>query len=286
MSNPAPSAGADPMVSTAELASELGAPDLRLLDSSWFMDGRDARAGWRAAHIPGAGFFDIDAVADPDSSLPHMLPSPEAFAVAAGALGISRDDRIVIYDQAGLFSAPRGWWTFRAMGATRVRVLDGGLPKWRAEGRRLESGSEAAAPAVFEPRFQGHLVRNFDQVRANLEAQTFQLLDARAAPRFRGETPEPRAGLRSGHAPGAVNTPFAELLQANGTLKDRVALQALFAEKSVNLQGALVATCGSGLTAAIVALALARLGRSDVAIYDGSWSEWGSRGDAPVATGP
>ena len=275
----------DPMISTDALAALIGAPDLRILDASWHMDGRDGRALYEQAHIPGAVFFDIDGVSDRSSPLPHMLAAPEAFAQAAGALGVSEHGDIVVYDQAGLFSAARAWWNFRVMGAARVRVLDGGLPKWTAEGRPVEAGVTQAEPAVFHPNFRPELLKNFDAVKANIDARDFELLDARSAARFRAEAPEPRAGLKGGHVPGSLSLPCGSVLNADGTMKDANALAEVFDAAGVDRTAPLAASCGSGVTAPIVALALARLGRDDVAIYDGSWTEWGGRDDAPVATG-
>lgn len=275
----------DPLISTADLAAFMGEADLRVVDGSWFMDGRDARGAWREAHIPKAVFFDIDDVSDTTSSLPHMLPTPEAFARAAGDLGISETDRIVVYDQHGLFSAARVWWTFRAMGALNVQVLDGGLPKWRNEKRPLQSGAFAIRPAVFQARHRAGLVRDFERVGQELAAGD-QVLDARPGPRFRGEAPEPRQGLRSGHMPGARNLPFTELLNSDGTMKSAPDLAASFAAAGVDPARPVTTTCGSGVTAAILALALARLGQESAAVYDGAWAEWGSRSDAEVVTGP
>jgi thiosulfate/3-mercaptopyruvate sulfurtransferase len=276
----------DPLISTAELAAILGQPDVKLVDASWFLDGSDAKAGWREAHVPGAVFFDIDAISDHSNPLPHMLPTPEAFAEAVGKLGLGDQDHIVVYDQQGLFSAARVWWSLRAMGAERVQVLDGGLPKWRSEGRKVESGSVAIAPARFTAKFNPDLVRDVDQMKANVEARTFQVADARPAGRFTAEVAEPRAGLRSGHMPGARSTPFGSLLEANGTMKSADSLRVAFADAGVDVAGQIATTCGSGITASVVALALARLGRFDVPVYDGSWSEWGSREDTPIVTGP
>jgi thiosulfate/3-mercaptopyruvate sulfurtransferase len=274
----------DPLISTEALALQLGATDLRLVDASWFMDKRDATVAFRKARLPGAVFYDIDAVADPSSGLPHMLPSPEVFADAVGKLGIAEGDHIVCYDQQGLFSAARAWWTFRVFGAERVQVLDGGLPKWRAGGRPVESGEPHPAPATFHPTFHPELVADWQGVLANIDARDYQLVDARSGERFRGEAAEPRPGVRSGRVPGSFNAPFGTLLNPDGTMKDSAALTALFDAAHVDLISPITTTCGSGLTAAIVALALARLGRFDVAVYDGSWSEWGGRDDLPVAT--
>lgn len=275
----------DPLISTEDLAGLLKEPELRLVDGSWFMDGRDARAAWRESHIPGAVFFDIDAVSDTTSTLPHMLPTPEAFARAVGDLGIAETDHIVVYDQQGVHSAARVWWTFRVMGALQVQVLDGGLPKWRAEGRPLKSGSAAVTPALFQARRRPALVRDFQQVGLELEVGD-QVLDARSAARFNGEASEPRAGLKSGHMPGARNLPFGEVLNADGTMKSPEALAPVFAAAGIDPARPVTTTCGSGVTAAILALALARLGQDTAAVYDGSWAEWGSRSDAEVVTGP
>jgi thiosulfate/3-mercaptopyruvate sulfurtransferase len=275
----------DPMISTADLAVRLGDPKLRVLDASWHLDGRDGHGPWRASHIPGAAFFDIDAISDPDTSLPHMLPSPQAFAAAMGALGVSADDAIVVYDQYGLFSAARAWWSLRAMGASDVRVLDGGLPKWRTESRPLESGGRAIAPAFFHARPLPELVRDLAEMRVLVESGAEQIADVRPAARFRGEAPEPRHGLRGGHMPGAVNLPYATLLNPDGTMKSADALAALFAQNGLNPERPTVTTCGSGVSAPILALALARLGHDEVAVYDGSWTEWGGQEDTPVVTG-
>jgi thiosulfate/3-mercaptopyruvate sulfurtransferase len=259
---------------------------VRLLDASWYMpaDKRDPQKEFEAAHIPGAAFYDIDALSDHSSALPHMLPPPEQFARDAGALGIGDGDMVVVYDTAGLFSAARVWFAFKAMGHDRIAVLDGGLPAWKAAGWTLESGATAPKPAQFTARFNPALVRDFGDVKKALG--NTQILDARSAPRFEGSEPEPRAGLKSGHMPGAANLPYRAVLTSDGKLKDDASLQKLFSEKGVDLRAPIITSCGSGVTAAVVMLALEKLGARQVAVYDGSWTEWGGRDDTPIATGP
>ena len=276
-----------PLVSTAWLAERAGDESVVVLDASWHMPvaGRDAAGEFAKAHIPGAVFFDIDQVSDRDSPLPHMLPSPSEFAVAARRLGVTNASTVVAYDSVGLFSAARAWWTFRAMGHDAVFVLDGGLPRWIAEGRPLETGWRNPEHGDFKAHLRPELVRDLDQVTTALRDPSVQVLDARPAPRFKGEVLEPRAGLRSGHMPGAKNLPFTTLIDADA-LADPVRLRAVFAEAGIDAAKPAIATCGSGVSAAVIALALARLGHSDAAIYDGSWSEWGARNDTEVVTGP
>jgi thiosulfate/3-mercaptopyruvate sulfurtransferase len=277
---------ADPLVSTAWLADRLGDPDVQVVDATWYMPGEGTgRETYRSGHIPGAVFFDIDQVADHATDLPHMLPAPDVFAAQAGKLGLRRGATVVVYDAHGIFSAPRVWWTLRTMGFPKVFVLDGGLKGWRAEGRPLEAGEVTPPSTTLESVFDPHLVRDLDAVRELLERREAQLVDARAGPRFRGEAPEPRAGLRSGHMPGACNVPWGGLIHPDGTMKDAAGLRAAFEAGGVDLRGPIVTTCGSGVSAALLALALARIGRLDVPVYDGSWSEWGGRPDTPVATG-
>lgn len=274
----------DALVTTEWLAKHLGEADLRVVDGSWHMPqlGRDARAEHAAAHIPGAVFFDIDAIADRSSSLPHMLPDAEAFAAAVGALGIGRGDRVVVYDVRGVVSAARVWWTFRVFGHDAVAVLDGGLRKWRAEGRPVESGTPTPTARPFAARLRPELVRDLGAMRANLTSRSAQVLDARSAGRFAGTEPEPRAGLRGGHIPGSLSLPYETLYRANGTLKAPDELGAAFRAAGVDLGRPVVTTCGSGVTASVLALALYLVGRPDVAVYDGSWSEWGGRSDTPI----
>ena len=272
-----------PLVDPTWLSQHLARDDVRVVDGSWYLPsaGRDPRAEYAAGHIPGAVFVDIDAVSDPRSPLPHMLSTPEAFEAVVGALGISNEDHVVVYDGAGLFSAARAWWTFRVFGHDRVSVLNGGLPAWTAAGHSVESTKVTPPPRSFRARKRPELVRTLEQMRST----TASVVDARGRGRFEGTAPEPRAGLRSGHIPGSVNVPYTDLVKA-GALRPPADLAAAFAAAGVDVHSNIEASCGSGMTAAIIALALFVLGNESVAVYDGSWTEWGGRPDTPVETGP
>lgn len=276
------------LVTSEWLEAHLSDPDLAIVDGSWHMpaEGRNARAEFEAEHIPGAVFFDIDEIADDTSGLPHMLARPEKFSSKVRKLGIGDGKRIVVYDTKGLFSAARVWWTFRAMGAREVSVLDGGLPKWKAEGRPLEEGPPRVRERHFSARRQAAMVRDADDVLGIVaNGGTAQIVDARSAGRFTGTDPEPRAGLRGGRIPGSHNVPFNTLLNDDGTLKASDELAKRFEEAGVDLSKPVVTSCGSGVTAAVLSLALESLGHKNTALYDGSWSEWGGRDELPVETG-
>lgn len=275
------------LVSTDWLAKHLSDPDLRVLDASWYLPeaNRNAQHEYDNAHIPGARFFDIDDISDHRSDLPHMVPPVEKFMSRMRAMGVGDGHQVVVYDGAGLLSAARVWWLFRLMGQHNVAVLDGGFPKWQAEGREIEDLPPVVRDRHMTVRFQNHLVRDVTQVAAASKLEDHVIVDARAPARFRGDAPEPREGLRSGHIPGSRNVCFADLLNSDKTMKDVPDLRAIFEAAGVDLSKPVITTCGSGITAAVLSLALERIGVSDHALYDGSWAEWGMFPTVPVATG-
>jgi len=279
--NPLP----NPLVSTSWLTEHLGEPDLVVVDASWYLPAmaRDARGEYAAGHIPGAIFWDLDALSDSDTPLPHMLPDPQTLGRAIGQLGISSRDRVVVYDGSGAnLSAARIWWTLRVAGHDAVAVLDGGLGRWRAERRPLDPTVERRAPARFTVQWRPQLVGSLAGVRSAVQQGTTQVLDARSPGRFAGTEPEPRPGLRAGHIPGSRNLPFPELVDSEGKLHSPEELARRFTAAGVDLLKPIVTSCGSGVTACTLALGLHRLGHRDYAVYDGSWSEWGQPAGPPV----
>jgi len=275
------------LVSTDWLANNLNRPDLAVVDASWYLpaQNRDGKKEYLEAHIPGAVHFDIDEISDRSSPLPHMMPSADQFARQVGKLGISEDKTIIVYDGSGLFAAPRVWWMLRVFGGKDVRVLDGGFPRWKAEGRPTESGEAKPREAVFRPRFDARAVADTERVRRALDSGAAQVVDARSAERFTGAAPEIRPGIRSGHMPGALNAPSSTLID-NGRLKSPAELAKSLKSAGLDTEKPVITSCGSGVSAAIISLALDELGRPAEALYDGSWTQWASAPGNPVATGP
>ncbi len=275
------------LVSTDWLAAHLNDPDLRILDASWYLPdtGRDAQAEYLAAHIPGARFFDIDDISDHRSDLPHMAPPTEKFMSRMRSMGVGDGHQVVVYDGMGVFSAARVWWLFRLMGKMDVAVLDGGLPKWRAEVRETSDMPPVVRDRHMTTSRQNQLVRDVTQVARAAKLGDHVIIDARAPARFRGDAPEPRPGLRAGHIPGARNVFFRDLLNGDGTLKAADDLRGVFTAAGVDLTRPIITSCGSGVTASVLDLALERIGHRNHAVYDGSWSEWGMYPDLPIATG-
>jgi thiosulfate/3-mercaptopyruvate sulfurtransferase len=277
-----------PLVSTEWLARELGAPDLMVFDATKYLpnEPKDGKAEFLSAHVQGARYFDIDAVADPDTDLPHMVPSPGRFAKLLSAMGVGNTTRVVFYDQKGLASAARGWWLMRLFGHENAAVLDGGLPKWLKEGRPTEAGEPAPARELaFRPDFRSTRLRGVGDLLANVDSGTEQVLDARAAGRFTGAVPEPRAGMRSGHIPGSRSLPYTDLLNTDGTFRPVAELRDRFAAAGIDGSKPVITSCGSGVTACILTLGMVLSGLPEGAVYDGSWTEWGGRSDTPVAVG-
>ncbi|MBR9767176.1 MAG: 3-mercaptopyruvate sulfurtransferase [Paracoccaceae bacterium] len=275
------------LVSTEWLHAHLKDPDMRILDGSYYLPqmGRDPRAEYDAAHIPNARFFDIDDVADHGSDLPHMVPPVEKFMSRMRAMGVGDGHQVVVYDGMGLFSAARVWWLFKLMGQNNIAVLDGGLPKWQAEGRPVEDLPPVIRDRHMTVRRQNHMVKDVTQVSAASKLGDYEIIDARSPGRFRGEEPEPRAGLRPGHIPGSKNVCFKDLLNADQTMKNPVEIRQIFEAAGVDFNKPAITTCGSGVTAAVLSLGLERIGKTDHSLYDGSWSEWGMFPTVPVATG-
>ena len=279
----------DPLVSTEWLAAHINDSNVKVVDASFKLPGvlPLPKDDYLAAHLPGAVFFDVDAVSDHSNPLPHMFPTAEQFGRDVGALGISNADTVVVYDSGSWVAAPRAWWMFLSYGHSNVRVLNGGLKKWRAEGRPVESGEVKARPATFKASYDPKRVRSMEQMLANVGSGAEQVIDARAADRFEGRAPEPRPGIRSGHIPGSRNLPYSNLFDAGtGAMKPLEELRNAFTGAGVKLEAPIVTSCGSGVSAGVLTLALYRIGITDTALYDGSWSEWGQASGPSIATGP
>jgi thiosulfate/3-mercaptopyruvate sulfurtransferase len=277
----------EPLVTTAWLADNLHRSDIKVIDSSFYLptEKRDPRAEFEQAHIPGSVFFDVDAISDDNIPLPHMFPDEQTFADEVGRLGISNNDTVICYDGSKTTGACRAWWMFRAFGHDRVALLDGGFLKWKAEQRPTENGQKIPSPVTFQARFQPAMVRSLEQVLATVrQSVNAQILDARSQGRFEGTAPEPRAGMRSGHMPGALNLPYDRLLNNDGTFKSPEQLRHLFDTAGLQSDKPVITSCGSGISAATLLMGLHLLGRKDISLYDGSWAEWGSRSDTPVVT--
>ena len=275
----------DALVDPAWVAAHLDDPAVRVVDGSWHLPptGRNGREEYAAAHIPGAVYFDIDAISDPDSSLPHMMPSEAAFAAAVGAMGIANEHRVIVYDSDGLFSAPRVWWMFRAFGHSNVAVMTGGFTAWKRQARPVSAETPAPSAAAFTARFNPNMVRSKAQISANIESGGELVLDARAASRFAGKDPEFRPGVKPGHIPGSSNLPFGEIIDAaTGTFASSTDLRNAFDAQGATGVQPVVTTCGSGITACILGLGLHLIGRDNWAVYDGSWTEWGGSDDTPI----
>ena len=286
MANDPSYAHPEALVSTEWLAAHLNDPKVRVVDATYHLPTakRDQRAEYNAEHITGAAFFDVDGIADPANELPHMVPKPADFAAAVSALGIGNDDHVICYDSYGLMSAARAWWMFRLYGHDKVSILDGGLPKWKREGRPVDGKPVVPPKTSFSARFRPELVRSKTDVKGNIASKAAQVLDARSAGRFQGKDPEPRAGLRGGHMPGSCNLPYNQLIGADNTVLPAADLKAKFQAAGIDPAKPVITSCGSGVTACVLALGLYLIGADKVAVYDGSWSEWGLPGDTPVTT--
>lgn len=272
------------LITASQLHAEIDNPDLRVIDGSWHLPNanRDAYAEYESGHIQGAQFFDIDAIADKDSGLPHTLPSASDFAQAVSAMGVSNTNEIVVYDTAGMFSAARVWWMFKIYGAQNIRVLDGGLPAWKAAGYGVTDKRRPPEPSAFSAEKDHSRIVALEEMRQRVDTADVQILDARGAGRFSGQEAEPRPGMRAGHMPGAINIPYSTLLNADGTFKPNSELEKHFTNENVDPTKPTITTCGSGVTASIILLALELLGHTNTQLYDGSWAEWGSLGDTPI----